>query len=67
MNTRGLTEIVIVAVALDAGIIDRSFYSVMVIMAIATTAMTGPLLTLFAKAPEDSAPAPVVGERAKKH
>ncbi|MEU7226713.1 cation:proton antiporter [Streptomyces chrestomyceticus] len=66
MNTRGLTEIVIVAVALDAGIIDRSFYSVMVIMAIATTAMTGPLLTLFAKAPEDSSPAPVVGERAKK-
>ncbi|MFK8850778.1 cation:proton antiporter [Streptomyces sp. Ac-502] len=66
MNTRGLTEIVIVAVALDAGIIDRSFYSVMVIMAIATTAMTGPLLTLLVKAPKDSAPAPLVGERAKK-
>ncbi|MET9843922.1 cation:proton antiporter [Streptomyces ossamyceticus] len=47
MNTRGLTEIVIVAVALDAGIIDQGFYSVMVVMAIVTTAMTGPLLTLI--------------------
>ncbi|MFH8349952.1 cation:proton antiporter [Streptomyces sp. NPDC018045] len=67
MNTRGLTEIVIVAVALEAGIIDRAFYSVMVIMAIATTAMTGPLLTLLVKTAVDSAPAPLVGERAKEH
>ncbi|WP_306320002.1 MULTISPECIES: cation:proton antiporter [unclassified Streptomyces] len=48
MNTRGLTEIVIVAVALDMHLIDQSFYSTMVVMAVVTTAMTGPLLKLRA-------------------
>ncbi|MGP3689017.1 cation:proton antiporter [Streptomyces sp. IBSNAI002] len=47
MNTRGLTEIVIVAVALDMGLINQGFYSMMVVMAVVTTAMTGPLLKLF--------------------
>ncbi|MFC5146849.1 cation:proton antiporter [Streptomyces aureoversilis] len=47
MNTRGLTEIVIAAAALDLHIIDRDFYSIMVVMALVTTAMTGPLLTLL--------------------
>ncbi|MFJ7903288.1 cation:proton antiporter [Streptomyces sp. NPDC096198] len=47
MNTRGLTEIVIAAAALDMHIIDRDFYSIMVVMALLTTAMTGPLLNLL--------------------
>ncbi|MCX5063740.1 cation:proton antiporter [Streptomyces sp. NBC_00201] len=47
MNTRGLTEIVILAVALEKGLIDQSFYSMMVVMAVVTTAMTGPLLRLL--------------------
>jgi Kef-type K+ transport system membrane component KefB len=46
MNTRGLTEIVIITVGLDLHLIDRQFYSVMVVMAVLTTAMTGPLLRL---------------------
>ncbi|HEY3609262.1 MAG TPA: cation:proton antiporter [Pseudonocardiaceae bacterium] len=46
MNTRGLTEIVVVGIALDLGIIDQNFYSMMVIMAVLTTAITGPLLRL---------------------
>ncbi|MFF4748214.1 cation:proton antiporter [Streptomyces sp. NPDC001268] len=51
MNTRGLTEVVIVAVALEMGLIDQSFYSMMVVMAVVTTAMTGPLLRLFGAMP----------------
>ncbi|MFF8833764.1 cation:proton antiporter [Streptomyces sp. NPDC015131] len=55
MNTRGLTEIVIVAVALDMALIDQSFYSMMVVMAVVTTAMTGPLLKLFGVLPRETA------------
>lgn len=53
MNTRGLTEIVIVAVALDMGLINQDFYSMMVVMAVVTTAMTGPLLRLTRAVPTD--------------
>ena len=45
MNTRGLTEIVVLNIGLRAGIIDHQLYSLMVIMALVTTVMTGPLLT----------------------
>lgn len=54
MNTRGLTEVVIVAVALDLGLIDGNFYSMMVVMAVLTTAMTGPLLKLVGAGGHDS-------------
>ena len=45
MNTRGLTEIVIVTVGLTAGILDQQLFSIFVIMAIVTTMITGPLLS----------------------
>ncbi|MGW6905266.1 cation:proton antiporter [Streptomyces sp. NPDC054940] len=54
MNTRGLTEIVILTVGLDAHLINQSFYSVMVVMAVLTTAMTGPLLRLLRVGPDGS-------------
>jgi hypothetical protein len=44
MNTRGLMELVILNVGLDIGIIARPLYSMMVLMAITTTAMTTPAL-----------------------
>ncbi|MCA1222138.1 cation:proton antiporter [Streptomyces sp. 8L] len=44
MNTRGLTEIVVLSVALQARLIDPTFYSIMVVVALVTTAMTGPVL-----------------------
>ena len=47
MNTRGLTGIVILTVGLQLHILDQSLYSLMIVMAIATTAMTGPLLRLL--------------------
>ncbi|MEV8637459.1 cation:proton antiporter [Streptosporangium sp. NPDC051023] len=44
LNTRGLTEIVILSVGLQKGVLDDELYSLMVVMALLTTAMTGPLL-----------------------
>jgi|HubBroStandDraft_1064217.scaffolds.fasta_scaffold04668_4 Kef-type K+ transport system membrane component KefB len=47
MNTRGLTELVILTVGLQLHILDKSLYSLMVVMAIVTTAMAGPLLKVI--------------------
>jgi Kef-type K+ transport system membrane component KefB len=47
INTRGLTGIVILAVGLQLHILDPSLYSLMIVMAIVTTAMAGPLLSLI--------------------
>jgi K+:H+ antiporter len=44
MNTRGLTELVILTIGLSLGILNQELYSLMVVMAIVTTAMAGPLL-----------------------
>src|ERR1700730_1967913 len=47
MNTRGLTELVILGVGLQLHILSKPLYSLMVVMALATTAMSGPLLKLI--------------------
>jgi Kef-type K+ transport system membrane component KefB len=47
MNTRGLTEIVILTIGLNMGILDEQLFSMMVVMALVTTAMAGPLLSLI--------------------
>ena len=44
MNTRGLMELVILNLGLENGIITRPIFTMMVLMAIATTALTTPLL-----------------------
>jgi Kef-type K+ transport system membrane component KefB len=44
MNTRGLTELVILNVGLTKGVLDPSLFTLLVIMAIVTTVMTKPLL-----------------------
>jgi Kef-type K+ transport system membrane component KefB len=44
MNTRGLTELIILGVGLQLHYLDGRLYSLMVAMAVITTAMTGPLL-----------------------
>jgi len=46
MNTRGLTELVVLTIGRDAGVINDKMYTMLVIMAIVTTAMAGPLLNL---------------------
>jgi Kef-type K+ transport system membrane component KefB len=47
MNTRGLVELVVLQVALSAGILDGRLFSELVLMAVLTTLMTQPLLTLL--------------------
>ncbi|WP_327327179.1 cation:proton antiporter [Streptomyces sp. NBC_01210] len=47
MNTRGLTEIVILTIGLQLGVLDAGLYALMVVMALVTTAMAGPLLHLL--------------------
>lgn len=47
MNTRGLTEIVILATGLQLGILNTKLYSLMVVMALVTTAMAGPVLDVI--------------------
>ncbi|WP_240969382.1 cation:proton antiporter [Streptomyces sp. HNM0575] len=47
MNTRGLTELIILSVGLEMGVLDDELYSLMVVMAVVTTAMAGPLLSLL--------------------
>jgi Kef-type K+ transport system membrane component KefB len=44
MNTRGLTELVILNVGLSLGVISDALFSMGVLMALATTLMAGPLL-----------------------
>jgi len=48
MNARALMELIVMKVGLDAGVIGRELFTMLMVMAILTTVMTGPLLTLFA-------------------
>jgi Kef-type K+ transport system membrane component KefB len=48
MNTRGLTELIALGIGLQIGVLDQDLYSLMVVMAVITTAMAGPLLRLLA-------------------
>ncbi len=49
LNTRGLTELVILTVGLQLGVLDRELYGLLVVMALLTTVMTGPLLRLLGR------------------
>ena len=50
MNTRGLIELVVLTIGFEQGVLDRRLFTVMVLMAIATTLLTGPLLSLIERA-----------------
>ena len=45
LNTRGVTELIVLSVGLKAGVIDGRLYTVFVLMALVTSAATGPMLT----------------------
>jgi Kef-type K+ transport system membrane component KefB len=49
MNTRGLMELVILNVGLDIGVITPTLFAMLVLMALVTTVMTAPLLTLLGR------------------
>ena len=56
MNTRGLTELIVLNLALEMGVISEALFAVLVIMALVTTWMAGPLLTLLDRRNELGAP-----------
>jgi Kef-type K+ transport system membrane component KefB len=47
MNTRGLTELIVLNLALDVGAISNALFAALVLMAVITTMMAGPLLRLL--------------------
>ncbi len=56
MNTRGLTELIVLNLALEKGVMTQALFAALVIMALATTFMTGPLLRLIDPRNEFGAP-----------
>jgi len=47
MNTRGLTELIVLNIGLELGVISPLIFTILVIMALVTTFMTSPLLELI--------------------
>ena len=44
MNTRGLTELIVLNLGVTLGILDTRLFTILVLMALITTSMTGPLI-----------------------
>jgi len=47
MNTRGLMELIVLNVGLDLGVISPALFAMMVLMALATTMATSPILQML--------------------
>ena len=47
MNTRGLVELIVLNIGLDLGIISPRLFTMLVLMALATTLMAAPLLRVL--------------------
>ncbi len=47
MNTRGLTELIVLNIGLDLGLISTALFTMLVLMALVTTFMAGPALQLL--------------------
>ncbi|MBL1068714.1 cation:proton antiporter [Streptomyces sp. 7-21] len=60
MNTRGLTEIVILDIGRQLHVISAEMFTMMVVMALVTTAMAGPVLHALGLTPPPRAPDPPV-------
>jgi Kef-type K+ transport system membrane component KefB len=60
LNTRGLTELIVLNVGLQAGVIGPRLYALLVVMALLTTAASGPLLALLRR-PAGTSPAVPAG------
>lgn len=56
MNTRGLTELVVLNIGRDLGVLDGKLFTLLVVMAVVTTVATSPLLDVVR-------PDPWLGER----
>ncbi|GGE99931.1 transporter, CPA2 family [Chishuiella changwenlii] len=49
MNTRGLMELIVLNIGYDLGVLDAEIFAMLVIMALITTFMTGPLIDFIDK------------------
>jgi Kef-type K+ transport system membrane component KefB len=59
MNARGMVELIVLKIGLDAGVIGREMFTLLLLMAIVTTMMTTPMLLCFSRhrppaTPQDS-------------
>jgi Kef-type K+ transport system membrane component KefB len=52
MNTRGLTELVVLDIGRQLGVLDRPLFTLLVVMAVGTTVATAPLLRIVRPDPE---------------
>jgi Kef-type K+ transport system membrane component KefB len=63
MNTRGLMELIVLNIGLDIGVISPALFTILVVMALVTTFMAGPLIELiYPKRISDQKPAAVAAE-----
>jgi Kef-type K+ transport system membrane component KefB len=47
MNARGMMELIVIKVGLDAGVITPAMFTILLVMAIVTTMMTTPIVIAF--------------------
>ena len=66
MNTRGLTELIVLNLALEKGVISEALFAMLVIMALVTTFMAGPVLKLLDPKNELGAPVEEELEEARR-
>ncbi|MFF9348058.1 cation:proton antiporter [Streptomyces sp. NPDC014734] len=66
LNARGVTEIVVLRAGLDAGLINQNAFTVLVVMAVLTTVMTGPALGLLGLSGRAASPVPAHPEPAPR-
>lgn len=66
MNTRGLMELIVLNIGYDLGVLNPQIFTMLVIMALLTTFMTGPALTLIQRLlPEKKAMADFASQAVK--
>ncbi|MBK6541089.1 MAG: cation:proton antiporter [Flavobacteriales bacterium] len=67
MNTRGLMELIVLNIGYDLGVLSPEIFAMLVIMALVTTFMTGPTLTLIDRLfPSATRPDALVAEEARR-
>jgi Kef-type K+ transport system membrane component KefB/nucleotide-binding universal stress UspA family protein len=59
MNTRGLMELVVLNIGYDLGVLNAEMFAMMVLMALVTTLMTGPALSLIDRVFRSPIPSPL--------
>jgi len=53
MNARGLTELIVLGVGRETGVLDDRLFTILTVMAVVTTVMTGPLVRLILARPAE--------------